>query len=75
MNEKPLNSSESSQNEIISSNENSNDSLEELIKGLSLNPAENINEEKKIIENKIEINNFDSKGKEKNINPNNIPPL
>ena len=46
MNEKPLNSSESSQNPIISSNENSNDSLEELIKDLSLNHAENINEDK-----------------------------
>ena len=50
MNEKPLNSSESSQKDIISSNENSNDSSKELIKGLSLNPAEDIK-----IENKIEF--------------------
>ena len=42
MNEKPLNSSESSLNETISLNKNSNDSLKELIKGLSLNLAENI---------------------------------
>ncbi len=32
----------------ISSNENSNDSLEKLMKDLSLNPAENINDKKKL---------------------------
>ena len=42
MNEKLLNS------KTISSNENFNDSLEELIKGLSLNLSENINEKKKL---------------------------
>ncbi len=46
INGKSLNNSELSQNQIISSNKNSNDSLEELIKGLSLNPTKNINEEK-----------------------------
>ena len=39
VNEKPLISSESFQNETKSSNENSKDSLKEIIKGLSLNPT------------------------------------
>ena len=47
-NDKSLNSSESFPIETTSSNGNSKDSFEELIKGLSLNTTEDIIEEKKL---------------------------